>query len=98
MRGALMLKIAITFAAAVLVASSAWLVPAATLQVSPDTPVTAPKASLKGDRLDLAARGGACAERAWPHYDTTCLYDGLRPANTVRKVRTVFTDRFSIGE
>jgi hypothetical protein len=93
-----MLKTTITFAAAALVVSTAWLMPAATLQISADTPVTAPKASLKGDRLDLAARGGACAERAWPYYDTACLYDGLRPANQVRKVRTVSTDRFSVGE
>jgi hypothetical protein len=93
-----MLKTTITIAAAALVLSALSMMPAATLQVSPDTPVTAPKASLKGDRLDLAARGGACAERAWPYYDTACLYDGLRPASTVRKVRTVSTDRLSIGE
>jgi hypothetical protein len=93
-----MLKTTITFTAAALVVSALWLLPAATLQVSSDTPVTAPKASLKADRLDLGARGGACAGRTWPYYDTDCLYDGLRPANEVRKVRTVSTDRFPIAE
>jgi len=93
-----MLKTVVTFTAAALVVSALSLMPAATLQVSSNTPVTAPKASLKADRLDLGARGGACAEHAWPYYDTACLYDAVRPANGGRKVRTVSTDRFSIAE
>jgi hypothetical protein len=92
-----MLKTIVTVTAAALV-SALFLMPAAPLQVTPDTPVSAPKASHKADRLDLGARGGACADRAWPHYDTACLYDALRPANEVRKVRTVSTDRLSIAE
>ena len=93
-----MFKIIFTFSAAVLVVSSLSLMPAAPLQVSPGTPMGAPSAALKADRLDLGARGGACAERAWPYYDSACLYDALRPAGEVRKVRTVSADRLSIAE
>jgi len=89
-----MFKIIFTFSAAVLVVSSLSLMPAAPLQVSPG----APSAALKADRLDLGARGGACAERAWPYYDSACLYDALRPAGEVRKVRTVSADRLAIAE
>ena len=56
----------------------------------------APNAALKGDRLDIGARGGACADQAWPYYGGGCLYDGLHPAGEVRKVRVVYTDRVSV--
>jgi len=93
-----MFQIIFTFTAATLVVSALSLMPAAPLQVSPGTPMGAPNAVLKADRLDLGARGGACAEQAWPYYDSACLYDGLRPAGEVRKVRTVSTDRLAIAE
>lgn len=98
MPGGSMFKIIVTFSAAVLVASSLALMPAAPLQVIPGTPMGGPNAALKADRLDLGTRGGACADQAWPYYDTACLYDALRPAGEVRKVRTVSTDHVSITE
>jgi hypothetical protein len=98
MPGGSMFKIIFTFTAALLVASSLALMPAAPLQVSPGTPMGAPSAALKADRIDLGARGGACAEQAWPYYDSACLYDALRPAGEVRKVRTVSADRLAITE
>ena len=98
MRGARLFKIVFTFTAAVLVVSSLSLMPAAPLQVTPGAPMGAPNAVLKTDRLDLGARGGACAKQAWPYYDTACLYDGMRPSGEVRKVRTVSADRLAITE
>jgi hypothetical protein len=93
-----MLKIIVIGAAAALAISSLWLVPAAFSQIEISAPIGAPGAALKGDRLDSGARAGACEQRAWPFYDNACLYDGLRPAGEVRKVRVVYTDRLVTTE
>jgi hypothetical protein len=47
----------------------------------------------KGDRLDLKTYGGACSERAWPHFETTCLRDIASLTREARPVRVVTTDR-----
>jgi hypothetical protein len=93
-----MLKFIVTCAAAVLIVSPFSLSPAARSQVETSARMVAPNGAAKGDRLDIGARGGACAMRAWPYYDSDCLYDGLRPAGEVRKVRVVSTDRLAITE
>jgi hypothetical protein len=49
----------------------------------------------KGDRLDLKTYGAACATRAWPHFETTCLRDMASPTREARPVRFVTTDRLA---
>ena len=93
-----MLKIIATCAAAGFVVGSLSLMPAALSQVETGAPTGASSTAAKGDRLDIGARGAACSQHAWPYYDSACLYDGMRPAGDVRKVRTVSTDRLSIAE
>lgn len=93
-----MSKFVLMCATAALVISPLMLVPAALSYIETGAQKSAPNAAPKGDRLDIGARGGACAEQAWPFYDSACLYDGLRPASEVRKVRVVLTDRLPIAE
>ena len=97
-----MLKITAICAAAGFVICPLSLMPAVISQVETGAP-TAPPArtssvAVKGDRLDIGARGAACSQRAWPYYDSDCLYDGMRAAGEVHKVRLIFTDRLSIAE
>ena len=49
----------------------------------------------KGDRLDLKTYGAACATRAWPHFETSCLRDTNSPTRAARAVRFVTTDRLA---
>jgi hypothetical protein len=93
-----MSKFVLMCATAVLVTSPLALVPVALSHIETGAQKSAPNAAPKGDRLDIGARAGACAEQAWPFYDTACLYDGLRRDGEVRKVRVVLTDRFPIAE
>jgi hypothetical protein len=61
--------------AAAIVAGAAVFVLAAT----PEVEASAPKAAVKGDRLDISIRPvrvspvrGACMQRAWPVYESEC--------------------------
>jgi hypothetical protein len=51
----------------------------------------APKAALKGDRLEVRIKGSTCPAGVWPNYNSACLV-GLLPGNA-RSVRIVSTDR-----
>jgi hypothetical protein len=82
-----MFKIIGLITVAALISCAVLLFPGAISKVESGTP----KAAVKGDRLDIRARGGACSQLAWPHYDSACLYDG-----EARKVRTVSTDGLSL--
>jgi hypothetical protein len=92
-----MLKIVTTGTAAALFVCPFSLTPTALSSISAGTQKGAPIAVAKGDRLDIGVRGGACAQRARPHYDKARLYGGMRPAGEIRKVR-VAIDRCSIAE
>jgi hypothetical protein len=92
------LKTVITCAAATLVVCPLSLTPTALSRVETAAPIGTPSAAVKGDRLDIGLRGAACPQPAPYYYDSACLYDGMRPAGEVRKVRLVFTDRLSIAE
>ena len=91
-----MFRTILTCTAAALLASSLSLV-AATLSPVETGATFAPNAGTKGDRLDVAQRGGACPD-AWPRFDIACFYDGLQPSSEVRKVPPVFTDRLMVAE
>jgi len=97
-----MLKIIAICTAAGFVVCPLSLMPAALSQVETGATIGAPaltsSVAVKGDRLDIGARGAACSQRAWPYYDSDCLYDGMRAAGEVHKVRLIFTDRLSIAE
>ncbi len=97
-----MLKFIAICTAAAFVVCSLSLMPSALSQVEIGTPIGAPArtsiVAVKGDRLDIGARGAACSHRAWPYYDSDCLYDGMRAAGEVHKVRLILTDRLSIAE
>ena len=61
--------------AAAIVAGAATFV----LVATPEVEASAPKAAVKGDRLDMSIRpvrvapvGGACMQRAWPAYESEC--------------------------
>ena len=61
--------------AAAIVAGAATLV----LVATPEVEASAPKAAVKGDRLDISIRParasparGACMQRAWPVYESEC--------------------------
>jgi hypothetical protein len=92
------LKTILTCAAAALVGCPLSLTPTALSGVETAIPTGAPSAAGKGDRLDIGVRGAACPQPAQFYYDGACLYDGMRPAGEVHKVRIIFTDRFSIAE
>jgi hypothetical protein len=92
------LKIILTCAAAALVSCPLALTPTALSRVETAVPTGAPSAVGKGDRLDMVVRGAGCPQPARFYYDSACLYDGMRPAGEVHKVRIIFTDRFSIAE
>jgi hypothetical protein len=92
------LKIILTCAAAALVGFPLSLTPTAPSRVETAIPTGAPSAAVKGDRLDIGVRGAACPQPAPFYYDSACLYDGMRPAGEVHKVRLIFTDRLSIAE
>jgi hypothetical protein len=93
-----MLKIIAIRAAAALVVCPFSLTPAVLSSIDTATPPDASRAAANADRLDVGARGAACSQRAWPYYDSACLYDGMRPAGEVREVRVVPIDHFSIAE
>jgi len=61
--------------AAAIVAGAATFV----LVATPEVEASAPKAAVKGDRLDISIRPtraspvrGACMQRAWPVYESEC--------------------------
>lgn len=95
-----MFKVILTCAAAALVISPLTLVPVARSLSYTGTVGQhgTPEAARKSDRLDVGARGGACADQPWPFHDSACLYDGLRPAGEVHKVRVVVVGRLPLAE
>ena len=60
--------VAFVSAAAILAAATFVLV------ATPEVEASAPKAAVKGDRLDIRIRPvrGACMQRAWPVYESEC--------------------------
>ena len=67
------------------------------LGMSPAVEASGPAGSFgKGDRLDIRPLGKGCSERAWPHYETTCLRNVHQPAGRARTVRIVTADRISL--
>jgi hypothetical protein len=65
----------VALTAALIVAGAATLV----LVAAPEVEASAPKAAIKGDRLDISTRPlratpvrGACMQRAWPVYESEC--------------------------
>jgi hypothetical protein len=87
-----MLKLNLACAAAALALSPFTLMPQALSRVDASVQPAVVNVAAKADRLDLGARDGACAEHAWPYYDSACLYDHMRPAGEVHKVRLVQID------
>jgi len=67
---------------AALVAGAGMLSPASIATVDS----SAPKAAVKGDRLEVRAPGNACSGYVWPNYSGACLDD-------LRKIRIVSIDR-----
>jgi len=47
----------------------------------------------KADRLDARPLGGACSQREWPYFETTCLRDARNPSGKASEVRIVSIDR-----
>jgi hypothetical protein len=92
------LKLIIKCAAAALIGCPLSLIPTAPSRVETAIPTGAPSAAGKGDRLDIGLRGAACPQPAQFYYDGACLYDRMRRAGEVHKVRIIFTDRLSIAE
>ena len=60
----------VAFVVAALVLSAGTFV----LVAAPEVEASAPKAAVKGDRLDIRIRPvrGACMQRAWPVYESEC--------------------------
>jgi hypothetical protein len=79
--------------AASLILAALAVAPEALSQHRTDISTTAPKAAVKGDRLDIRARWAACSKRPDFHYDGACRYIGPQPAREVGKVLIVSTDR-----
>ena len=65
--------------------------------ISPKVEASTPQAGPKADRIDLRARGTACSQRGWPHYEPACLRDARHAAGAAPTVRIVFTDRLPIS-
>jgi hypothetical protein len=66
--------VAIVMAAAIVAGASALV-----LVATPEVEASAPKAAIKGDRLDIGIRPvrvvpvrGACMQRAWPVHESEC--------------------------
>jgi hypothetical protein len=64
--------VAMVMAAAIVAGASALL-----LVATPEVEASAPKAAVKGDRLDIqrvriSPVRGACMQRAWPVYESEC--------------------------
>jgi hypothetical protein len=43
----------------------------------------------KADRSPLPAKGSACSEHSWPHYEQHCLFDRSRLRQEARDVRVI---------
>jgi hypothetical protein len=72
-QGAYMVRLVAFVMAAAIVAGAATFV----LVATPEVEASAPKAAVKGDRLDIrpvrvAPVRGACMQRAWPVYESEC--------------------------
>ena len=52
---------------------------------------TAPRDTLKGDKLQPV--GSDCAQAAWPYYEAGCVRGRTAPAVQPRETRVVATDR-----
>ena len=70
----------VALTAALLVAGAATFV----LVAAPEVEASAPKAAVKGDRLDISTRPvraapvrGACMQRAWPVYESECRVNSV---------------------
>jgi hypothetical protein len=71
MQGAYMFRLVAFIMAAAIVAGAATFF----LALTPEVEASAPKAAVKGDRLDIRpVQGvrGACMQRGWPVYETEC--------------------------
>jgi hypothetical protein len=73
MQGAYMFRLVAIVMAALIVAGAVTLF----LVATPEVEASAPKAAVKGDRLDIrpvrfGPIRGACMQRAWPVYESEC--------------------------
>lgn len=89
-----MIKAITAIAGAAFIAALAIVLPGMTPAVSANTPDAAgvQQPAVKGDRLAVHQLGEACSQRAWPYYDSSCLFEA-RWQGDARKVRLVTTDR-----
>jgi predicted small integral membrane protein len=92
---AIMIKAITAIAAAAFIAALAIILPGMTPAVSANTPPEAgvQEPAVKGDRLPIHALGEACSQRAWPYYDSNCLFEARWQGDKARQVRLVTTDR-----
>jgi hypothetical protein len=97
MTGGSMFNIIAKCTAASLILAALAVAPEALSQHRTDTPTQAPKAAVKGDRLDIGARWAACSKRPHFHYDGACRFIGPRPTVEIGKVLVVSTDRRSVA-
>jgi hypothetical protein len=88
-----MIKTVAAISAAALFAGVITLLPVISLRVEASTPQAAPKA----DRIDMRARGTACSQQGWPHFEPACLRDARETAGAARAVRIISTDRLAIS-
>ena len=97
MTGGSMFNIIAKCTAASLILAALAVAPEALSQHRTDAPTPAPKAAVKGDRLDIGARWAACSKRPHFHYDGACRFIGPRPVRDAGKVLVVSTDRQSVA-
>ena len=80
--------VAIVMAAAIVAGASALV-----LVATPEVEASAPKAAVKGDRLDIKTYGANCSQTVWPYYEAGCLRNTVGSSRDARSVRLVSTDR-----
>jgi len=54
---------------------------------------TAPRDSLKGDKLQLYPVRSDCVQAAWPYYEAGCVRGRMTPTVQPREIRVVAIDR-----
>jgi hypothetical protein len=90
------MKVIIAGTAAALVVWPLSLTLPALSQAETVTRADASNTAVKGDRLDIGTRGAAYSQFFRCYFDSAWLYDSMRPAGEVHKVRTVSPDRLSV--
>ena len=83
-----MIKALSAIAVAAFVAAALTVLPGFAPKVEAGVTVALPK----GDRLPVAPIGRNCSQKAWPHFETTCLRSVSARAN-LQEARLVTVDR-----